>query len=77
MLKENYKKLESKILVSKTRSRLLPDQMNNVDRHYPKNAQYSRHECLEVIGIPSSVNINDLEGQVCTICISSVNTFCK
>ena len=28
--------------------------------------QYSRCECLEVVGIPSSANIKDLEGKVCT-----------
>ena len=55
LLKENYKKLESDILVSKTVSSLLTEQMNNVQRQCWANAQYSRRECLEVVGIPSSV----------------------
>ena len=67
LLKENYKKLESDILVSKTVSSLLTDQMNNVERPCWANAQYSRCECLEVVRIPSSVKIKDLEGKVCSV----------
>ena len=39
--KENYKKLESDILVAKTVSSVLTDQMNNVERQCLANAQYS------------------------------------
>ena len=67
LLKENYKKLESDISVCKTVSSLLTEQMNNVERQCWANAQYSRRECLEVVGIPSSANIKDLEGKVCTV----------
>ena len=67
LLKENYKKLESDVSVSKTVSSLLTDQMNNVERPCWANAQYSRRECLEVVGIPSSVKIKDLEGEVCSV----------
>ena len=31
------------------------------------NSQYSGSKCLEVVGIPSSVNIKDLEGKVCIV----------
>ena len=67
LLKENYKKLESDISVSRTVSSLLTDQMNNVERQCWANAQYSRRECLEVVGIPSSVKIKDLQGKVCSV----------
>ena len=67
LLKENYKKLESDISVSRTVSSLLTDQMNNVERQCWVNAQYSRRECLEVVGIPSSVKIKNLEGKVCSV----------
>ena len=67
LLKENYKKLESDVSVSKTVSSLLTDQMNNVERPCWANAQYSRRECLEVVGIPSSVKIKNLEGKVCSV----------
>ena len=67
LLKENYKKLESDISVSRTVSSLLTDQMNNVEGQYWVDAQYSRRECLEVVGIPSSVKIKDLKGKVCSV----------
>ena len=67
LLKENYKRLESDISVSRTVSSLLTDQMNNVERQCWANAQYSRRECLEVVGIPSPVKIKDLEGKVCSV----------
>ena len=53
--------------MSKTVSSLLTEQMNNVERQCWVNAQYSRRERLEVVGIPSSVNLKDLEGKVCTV----------
>ena len=67
LLKENYKKLGSDISVSKTVSSLLTEQMNYIERQCWSNAQYSRRKCLEVVGIPSSVSIKDLEGKVCTV----------
>ena len=67
LLKENYKKLESDISVSKNVSSLLTDQMNNVERLCWANAQYPRRECLEVFGIPYSVKIKDLGGKVCSV----------
>ena len=53
--------------MSKTVSSLLTEQMNNVERQCWENAQYSRREYLEVVGIPSSVNVKDLEGKICTV----------
>ena len=67
LLKENYKELESDISVSKTVSSLLTEQMNNVERQCLANALYSRRECLEVVGIPSLVNVKVLEGKGCTV----------
>ena len=41
--------------------------MDNVERQYWANAQHWRREFLEVVGIPSSVNIKDLESKVWTV----------
>ena len=60
LLKENYKKLESDISVSKTVSSLLTEQMSNLERQCWSNTQYSRRECLEVVTILSSVKVKDL-----------------
>ena len=77
LLKENYNKLESDISVSKIVSSLLTEQINNVEGQCWANAQYSRRECLEVVGIPSSVNVKDLEGKVCTIFHARSSNWCK
>ena len=67
LMKENYKKLESDISVCETVNSLLSNKMSNVERHCWGNTQYSRRKCLEIVEMPSSVNINDFEGKVCTI----------
>ena len=38
-----------------------------MERQCWANAQYSRRECIEVMGIPNSVNINKLEDKVLTV----------
>ena len=40
-------------------------QLGLVERQYMRNAQYSRRECVEVVGIPSSVEHDQLEFTVC------------
>ena len=42
-------------------------QLSSVERHCWKYAQYSRRECEEVVGIPSSVEHYQLEPTVCRI----------
>ena len=59
--------MESDISVSKNVSSLLTDQINNNKKKCLANAQYSGRECLEVVGISSSVKIKDLEGMFCSI----------
>ena len=49
---ERKLQLQSEIFVSKMLSSLLADQTNNVARNCWENAQYSRRECLDVVGIP-------------------------
>ena len=67
LMKENYKKLESNISVCETVNSLLSNKMSNVKRHCWANTQYSRRKCLEIVEMPSSVNINDFEGKVCNV----------
>ena len=38
-----------------------------MERQCWSNAQYSRRECIEVVGIPGSVNNNELEVKVLTV----------
>ena len=46
---------------------LLQKRLVDMDSQYWANAQHSRRECLEVVGIPDSVQNNKLEDRVLTI----------
>ena len=41
--------------------------MKNVERQCWENEQCSRCDCLKVVGIPSSFNINEMKAKVCTV----------
>ena len=45
----------------------LVKQLSSVERQCWKNAQYSRRECVEVVGIPSLVEHDQFEPTVCRI----------
>ena len=63
----SFKKLESKIVVVKKVNDALVKQLSSVERQCWKNAQYSRREFVEVVGIPSPVEQDQLEPTVCRI----------
>ena len=63
----SFKKLESEIIVIKKVNDALVKQLSCVERQCWKNAQYSRRECLEVMGIPPSVEHDQLEPTACRI----------
>ena len=56
----SFKKLESKIVVVKKVNDALVKQLSSVERQCWKNAQYSRREFVEVVGIPSPVEQDQL-----------------
>ena len=53
-LRNNYSRLESELLISKTVTTRQKDQIINLERQCWSNEQYSRRECLEISGIPSN-----------------------
>ena len=57
-------KLEADLSVVKHVNNALQNQLILTERQCWANAQYSRRECIEVSGIPTSVSDNDLEGKV-------------
>ena len=63
----SFKKLESKIVVVKKVNDALVKQLSSVERQCWKNAQYSRREFVEVVGIPSPVEHDQLDPTVCRI----------
>ena len=63
-LNDNFSKIEADVTVAKNISNLLSQRVVDLERKCWANAQYSRRECLEVVGIPRSVDGNILEEKV-------------
>ena len=59
-----FKKLESDLAVTKNLNSKLMDRVVQTERQCWANAQYSRRDTIEVIGIPSSIRDKDLEDKV-------------
>ena len=66
-LSSYLKKLEADVTIVKNINSRLVEQLVQTDRQCWENAQYPRRECLEVIGIPTSVKDDVLEEKVCGI----------
>ena len=66
-LNDNFSKLESELSVTKQVNSLLSRRLVNMERQCWANAQYSRRECLDIIGIPSEVEPDVLEEKVVNI----------
>ena len=66
-LNNSFLKLESELSVTKQVNSLLLSRLANMERQYWANAQYSRRECVDIIGIPSEVKGDDLEEKVVNI----------
>ena len=59
--------LESSLAVTSNVNDQLLKRIIDLERQTNANSQYSRRECLEISGIPSSVGHDQLEGKVCEI----------
>ena len=66
-LSSSFKRLESDVQIVKTVNNNLLKQLENTERQCWANAQYSRCECVEVIGIPKTVESKDLEHTICKV----------
>ena len=63
----SFKNLESEIIAVKKVNDALVKQLSSLEPKCWKNAQYTRREYGEVVGIPSSVEHDQLEPTVCRI----------
>ena len=61
VLRNDFKKIESELSVSKNVSSKLYERVVALERQCWGNNQYSRRECLEITGVPDSVSNDDLE----------------
>ena len=66
-LNDWFSQLESENVVVKQANSLLSKRLVDMERQCWANFQYSRRECIEVVGIPKSVKNNELEEKVLTV----------
>ena len=66
-LNGNLEKLRSELDITKNVNSLLSDRLTSLERQFWANAQYSRRECVEISGIPKSMEDNALESTLCKI----------
>ena len=66
-LNENFGKLQSELIVVKQVNSVLSERLVSMERQCWVNAQYSRRECLELVGVPRSASDGDLEEKVLKI----------
>ena len=66
-LKTKFTILEADLNTSRNVNSKLSDKLINVEPRNLANEQYSRRECLEISGIPSSVKDNELETKILII----------
>ena len=64
-LNTNFELLKSDFSATRIENNSLNERLITLERQGWANAQYSRQECLEITGIPSSVSDKDLEEVVC------------
>ena len=63
----NFKKFEAGVSIIKTVNNLLMKKPVEVERQCWKDAHFSRKECLEIAGIPTSITQQNFEERVCQI----------
>ena len=60
-LRSDFKKLEVDLAISRSVNTKLRQKMISLERQCWSNSQYSRHEFMEITGLPDNINNDDLE----------------
>ena len=66
-LNESFSKLQAEVSMTKQINTLLSSRPVSIERQCWLNAQYSRRECLDIVGIPSEVEAGASEKKVVII----------
>ena len=66
-LNEDFEKLQFELTVAKQVNSVLSERLASMERQCWANAQYSRRECLRLVGVPRSISDGDLEEKVLKI----------
>ena len=64
---ENLEKLQSELIAAEQVNSVLSESLVSMERQLWANAQYSRHDCLELVSVRRSVSDGDLEEKVLKI----------
>ena len=59
-INKNFEKLESELSISKTINNALHKRVIQLEKQCWRNEQYSRRECIEVVGLPDSTTDNEV-----------------
>ena len=63
-LKKDFERLRSDLSITNLVNTKLKENVVSLERQTWSNSQYSRRECLELSGIPETIENKDLEGTV-------------
>ena len=63
-LNDSFSKLEADVKIAKNIDNLLSQRVVDLERQCWANAQYLSRECLEIVGIPCSVDDHSMEEKV-------------
>ena len=66
-LNGSFQQLKSDLAITKNVNSQLHNRFVNMERQCWANAQSSRRECMEIVGIPTSVPNNELEKTFCKV----------
>ena len=66
-LNESFSKLQAEVSVTKQVNTLLSSRLVSIERQRWLNVQYSRRECLDIVGILSEVEADVLREKVVAI----------
>ena len=66
-LNSKFDIMQSDLLVAKKMNSELSSRLVNMERQCWANAQYSRRECLEIVGIPKEVEQKNLKSKVMSV----------
>ena len=66
-LNGSFQQLKPDLAITKNVNSQLRNRFVNMERQCWANAQYSRRECVEIVGIPTTVPDNELEETFCKI----------
>ena len=76
-MRDTFRHMESELSIVKNVNSLLSKRLVDMERQCWANAQYSRRECLEVVGIPQSVKDDELENVVIQVANKVGVTICE